>query len=386
MLLCILFQLPGQTEVTILMNNTIKFNKKNEPEFFQVLHQRVNQYFKDNNISKHANGYMVFKTIFMLALYFVPLIIMLSGVVHTFSGSLILWVLMGLGMSGIGLSVMHDANHGAYSTNKNINDFFGFVVNFVGGYHVNWKIQHNVLHHSYTNIHGHDEDIEHEIFRFSPDKEPSRKYRLQAFYAPVLYGLMTLFWVVYKDFKQLVQYNRRGLLKGQGLSFKRAFAEVVVYKILYVVITLVLPIWILEIPWWQTLLGFLLMHFMGGLILALVFQPAHVLEETHFFVPNEEGSMENNWAVHQLLTTANFANESRLFSWFIGGLNYQVEHHLFPHICHIHYRAISPIVKKTAEEYGIPYHQHKTFFGALSSHFRMLHKLGTEKPVVATAT
>lgn len=367
------------------MSKTIKFNKNSEPEFFQALHQRVNKYFKDNKISKHANGYMVFKTIFMLGLYFIPLAIMLFSGIDTFSTSLLLWVLMGLGMSGIGLSVMHDANHGAYSSDKRVNAALGFIVNFVGGYHVNWKIQHNVLHHSYTNIHGHDEDIEHEIFRFSPDKAPSKKYRLQAFYAPVLYGLMTLFWVVYKDFKQLFDYNERGLLKGQGLSFRRAITEVVTYKILYLILTLALPILMLGIPWWQTLVGFLLMHFIAGIILAFVFQPAHVLEETHFFVPNESGSMENNWAVHQLLTTANFANKSRLFSWFVGGLNYQVEHHLFPHICHIHYRAISPIVKSTAEEYGIPYHQHDTFLTALFSHFRMLHKLGTEKPKPATA-
>jgi linoleoyl-CoA desaturase len=360
-----------------MKDKTVKFNKQHEAEFFHVLHKRVNQYFRDNNISKYANRRMVFKTIFMLCLYFTPLIIMLLGGVSSFGPALVLWVVMGLGMSGIGLSVMHDANHGAYSSDKRVNSLVGFVVNFVGGYHVNWKIQHNVLHHSFTNIHGHDEDIENDVFRFSPDKPYNKAYRFQALYAPFLYSLMTLFWVVYKDFNQVVRYNKRGLLVNQGLSYRKALTEIVVYKLAYLTLTLFLPMWIIEIPWWQTLLGFLIMHFICGLILGLIFQPAHVIEDTHFFVPDMKGSMENNWAVHQLMTTANFANGSRFFSWFIGGLNFQIEHHLFPHICHIHYRKLSPIVQATAVEYNIPYFQHPTFLKALISHFRLLNDLGT---------
>ncbi len=141
--------------------------------------------------------------------------------------------------------------------------------------------------------------------------------------------------------------------------------------------TLVLPMVILPFAWWQILIGFLTMHFICGIILALIFQPAHVLEDTSFFTPDDNGSVENNWAVHQLLTTANFGNKNRAFSWFVGGLNYQIEHHLFPNICHVHYRNLSPIVKATAEEYNIPYHQHKTFLSAVISHFKMLHDLGT---------
>ncbi|MEL6832359.1 MAG: acyl-CoA desaturase [Bacteroidota bacterium] len=355
----------------------VKFNRKSEPEFFQELHKRVNQYFTDHQISKHANGNMVFKTAFMIGLYFVPFILLLLGIAETFWGSMVLWTLMGLGMSGIGLSIMHDANHGAYSSNKNVNGALGFILNFIGGYHINWKIQHNLLHHSYTNIHGYDEDIEQDVFRFTPDKEFDRKYRFQAFYAPVLYSLMTIFWVVYKDFNQVKRYNRYDLLKTEGLSYRKAITQVWVYKVLYVLATFVLPILVLDFPWWQTLIGFMTMHFICGLILALIFQPAHVLEDTSFFKPDATGSVENNWAVHQLLTTANFANKSTFFSWFVGGLNYQVEHHLFPHICHVHYRKLSPIVKATAEEYNIPYHQHETFFSAVASHFKMLHDLGT---------
>ena len=150
-------------------------------------------------------------------------------------------------------------------------------------------------------------------------------------------------------------------------------------KTWYFALTLVLPIILIPLAWWQILIGYLIMHFICGLTLALIFQPAHVIEETDFYLPDETGSVENNWAIHQMHTTANFAYGSRLFSWFIGGLNYQIEHHLFPNICHVHYRKIAKIVKETANEFNVPYYQHRTFFGALRSHFSLLNALGTGK-------
>jgi linoleoyl-CoA desaturase len=128
--------------------------------------------------------------------------------------------------------------------------------------------------------------------------------------------------------------------------------------------------------WWGTLLAFFWMHFIAGMVLALIFQPAHVINETEFYVPNEDLTVENHWAIHQLKTTANFANNSPIFSWYVGGLNYQVEHHLFPNICHVHYNKISKIVKETAKEYGVPYYSGQSFFGAVHNHFSMLNKLG----------
>lgn len=166
------------------------------------------------------------------------------------------------------------------------------------------------------------------------------------------------------------------LLTGQGLTYPLAIAQVVFYKTAYLLMMLVLPLLIMDFPWQQILLGFGIMHIICSLISAFVFQLAHVLEETHFYETDEHGSVENNWAIHQLQTTANFSKSSSLFSWFIGGLNYQVEHHLFPNICHVHYQQLSPIVKATATEFGLPYHQHDTFWEAMKSHFSLLHNLG----------
>ena len=362
-----------------MQNTFIRFNQNDRPEFYKTLNERVNAYFTQNKITKYGNANMVIKSIFMFALYFTPFILMVTGVVTGTWMMLLMWFLMGLGLAGIGLAVMHDANHGSYSKSDNLNKFMAISLNFLGGYHVNWRIQHNVLHHTFTNIDGYDEDIEKKgIIRFSPNQERRGFFKFQAMYAPLLYAIITLYWVTYKDFDQLMSYNKRDLLKGQKLTFQKALFRIILFKVLYYGIIIALPI-SLGIPWWSVVIGFILMHVVGGLILALVFQSAHVLESTEFPEPNDSSEVQNNWAIHQMKTTSNFAMGNLPLTWFIGGLNHQVEHHLFPTICHVHYPAISKIVRETAEEYDIPYLQHKTFTGAIFNHFRFLHHLGVGK-------
>lgn len=359
-----------------MRERVVKFNTKDQPEFFKELRKRVNTYFKENNISKQANASMIVKTVAMLLWYIVPFVLLLTGVVSTFWPSLGLWAMMGLGMAGVGFSVMHDANHGSYSKNQKVNDVLGFLIHFIGGFKENWKIQHNVLHHSFTNIEGYDEDIKFSMMRFSPTQERKWIHRFQIIYVPFLYGFMTIYWMSSKDFQQLITYNKQDLLKSQRTTFNSAITRLIIHKIWYFALAIVAPLILIDLPWWQIMIGFFTMHYVAGMTLSLVFQSAHVLEETEFFVPNENLSLENNWAIHQMKTTANFAKKNLPLSWFVGGLNYQIEHHLFPNICHIHYSKIAKIVKKTAQEYHVPYHEHKTFFAALKSHFSMLNKLG----------
>ena len=187
---------------------------------------------------------------------------------------------------------------------------------------------------------------------------------------------MTVYWAIAKDFAQINSFEAQGLLKKQGITYKKALRQVIMNKIFFFTLTIAIPLLVMDITWWQILLGNLLMHAICGWVLAFIFQLAHVIEETDFLKTDENNSIETNWAILQLRTTANFANGSRLFSWLIGGLNYQVEHHLFPAICHIHYRDISSIVKNTALEFNIPYYEHKTFYDALKSHFSLMNKLG----------
>lgn len=354
---------------------TIKFNRNDGEEFVKVLRSRVNQYFKDRDIDKFANTAMKVKTTFMIALYFIPLALLCSGLIQNMWLITGMWLLMSFGMAGIGLSIMHDANHGAYSKSSKLNNRLGLLLNWVGGYGLNWKVQHNKLHHSYTNIDGFDEDIINKIMRFSPHQKWKKYHKFQIIYGPLAYGLATIYWFVAKDFEAFVKYKKADLYTKKELK-KNILGEILFVKIMYLTATVILPMIMLDIAWWRTLLFFFMMHYIGGLVLTLVFQPAHVIEETDFFVPDGLGSVENNWAIHQLKTTSNFARKNKFLTWFIGGLNHQVEHHLFPNICHIHYPKLAPIIKETAEEYGIPYLEHKTFIGAIASHFKLIAKLG----------
>ena len=288
-----------------------------------------------------------------------------------------MWALMGFGMSGIGLAVMHDANHGAYSKNKKLNKYIGYVMNFIGASAFNWKIQHNVLHHSYTNIEGMDEDIDPgKLMRLSPHAKYYKVYKLQHIYGWFLYGMMTFLWLTTKDFKQLYRYKKMGLIKGQKRTYTGVLIETIVSKIIYYGYALVVPLVFIQAQWWLILIGFFIMHFITGLALGMIFQPAHVMPSSEYPLPDDTGNIENNWAVHQLYTTTNFAPKSRIFSWYVGGLNYQVEHHLFPNICHVHYRRISKIVRETAQEFNLPYHSQPTFAMAVIKHAKMLRQLG----------
>jgi linoleoyl-CoA desaturase len=356
---------------------TVRFNNNKEADFFKVLRKRVGSYFKDKSRSRYADARMKFKTIFMIGLYFIPMAILITGFVETVSVSYLLWMIMALGMGGIGLSVMHDANHGSYSKSKSVNKVLGYLANFLGAYHRNWKIQHNRLHHSYTNIEGYDEDIMNKIMRFSPYQKRKPYHKYQIIYGPLAYGLATLYWFVGKDFDTLKRFAKSGLFDTTGISKDRALLEIICYKVGYLILTVLIPLYTTSLPWYHTILGFLAMQYTCGLILTLVFQPAHVIDETEFYLPEVNGAIDNNWAIHQMKTTSNFANRNRLLTWYIGGLNFQVEHHLFPNICHIHYRDIAPIVKETAKEFGVPYLEHQTFRSALISHFKVLKNLGT---------
>lgn len=366
------------------MIRSVKFASQHA-EFFATLSQRVNQYFTSRGIERTANGEMVFKTFFMFSLYFVPFALLLSGVAPTLGGQLVLWSAMGFGMAGIGLSIMHDANHGAYSKKPWVNNLLGLSLNLVGGHAVNWRVQHNVLHHTYTNVHDVDEDISPRgVLRMGPESKWRAMHRFQHLYAWFFYGLMTLVWVLAKDFFRLLKYQREGLLKKQKTTPAHEWTVMILTKIIYLSYIFGLPMIILGLPFWQVLVGFLLMHYIAGFILAIIFQPAHVVEGTAYPAPDAKGNLENNWAIHQLHTTTNFGHRHRVFSWYVGGLNYQVEHHLFPNICHVHYRAIAPIVEQTAREFGLPYKSKETFLDAVVAHAAQLKLMG-QKPELKPA-
>lgn len=349
--------------------------ERDKSQFMASLRKNVNDYFKEKNISTKGNWKTALKSAIMLSVYLTPFILMLTVPMY---GWMIfpLAVITGIGMAGTGMSVMHDAVHGSASKKGWINQLLGSTMYLLGSTVFNWKVQHNVLHHTFTNIDGMDEDIGgREWLRFSRHAPLKKIHRFQYIYAFFLYSLMTLSKLI-KDFFQLYHYNKTGITRQQNAKPILEYVKLIGTKLMYFFTAIGLPLLFADFAWWQILLGFLIMHCTAGLLMSIVFQMAHVVEEVEQPLPTSEGNMEKEWAIHQLETTANFSRRNRFLNWCIGGLNFQIEHHLFPNICHIHYRKISHIVERTAREYGLPYHLKRSFVSALASHTRMLKILG----------
>lgn len=354
----------------------IKFVNKDKTEFFATLRKRVDGHFKENNLSKYADNTMVTKTVVLILSYIIPFILLLLFQPGIWL-SMLLWFIMGLSIAGIGMSIMHDAIHGAYSQKKSVNTYMGYTLNLLGGSIFNWRLQHNVLHHTYTNVVEMDEDIQDKlVLRFNPHGQVKKFHQLQWVYAFFFYGILTLYWVLLKDFIQFAKFTKSGVNTNSPSENAVTFTKIVLLKVIYFFVLIGVPVLFLNIPFSEVLAGFLLMHFVAGIILTVVFQLAHTVEGTSHPRPNASGAIENDWAIHQLNTTVNFSRKSKWISWYVGGLNFQVEHHLFPQVCHVHYPEIAPIVKQTAEEFGIPYMESETFGQALKSHIATLQRFG----------
>ena len=328
--------------------------------------------------TRKANASMVVRTIVMLGMTFGAYALILGGGLPGWA-MLGLAMVMGVGMAGIGFGIAHDALHGAYSSSPRLNRLLGYTFDLCGASSYLWNHGHNVAHHTYTNIDGHDGDVaSSSLLRKSPDAPHQPSHRYQHFYAFPLYSLATLNWVFVKDYKDLL----RGAGGPGGKGHRRAdVAAVLAGKAVYYAWSLAIPLLVLAQPWWQVLIGFLVAHLTAGLILGVVFQLAHLVEGMEFPAPDAEGAVSRGWVEHQLATTANFANGNRLLTWYLGGLNHQIEHHLFPRVCSTHYPALRPIVVDAARRYGLVYHHQPTLLAAIRSHYRFLKRMGSgERP------
>jgi linoleoyl-CoA desaturase len=365
-----------------MTNTAPTFARIDNLKFFKTLNSRVNNYFKENNIQKTGNWKLYLKTAIMFFLFLAPYFVILLTTSMPFWLHVVLSVVIGIGMAGVGMNVMHDGNHGSYSNKTWLNKIMGGSIYILAGNVYNWQVQHNVLHHTYTNIPGHDEDLEAgRIIRFSHSAEWLAIHKYQQYYSVFLYGLLTINWSLTTDFKQMGGYLKRNLSYGDTPNATKLWTGLIISKIVYFSFWLVIPM--LYLTWWKVLIGFFVMHYTAGLILSLVFQLAHVVEETENPSPNELGEMDNTWAIHQLYTTTNFAPKSWLINYYTGGLNHQIEHHLYPNISHIHYGKIADFVKQTAQECNLPYYEYETMRAALIAHIKHLKDLGVQPKLTA---
>ncbi len=355
----------------------VSFNNKNKV-FFNALKSNVDQYFQANNLKTTGNWQLYLKTIILVPAAIAVYVCLLAFSMPVMA-ALSLSVLLGFILASIGFNVMHDACHGSYSSHKWLNNLMGLSLNALGGNAFIWKFKHNIVHHTYTNVDGVDDDIaKSPIMRQCSSQKWVPAHRFQHLYVVLVYAISSFAWVAMMDFNKYFQRKvcSTPLQKMDGKEHVIFWAS----KLLYVLFYVAIPVHF--VGWGPWALGFTVMEIALGLTLALIFQLAHVVEHLEFVAATgmEDTLIENEWAIHQIKTTANFAPRNWFINWYVGGLNYQVEHHLFPRISHVHYPAISGIVEKTCREFNLPYNSFDTFVGSLASHFRMMKKLG-EKPV-----
>lgn len=364
-----------------MKTNRIKYVKSDKHTFWEVLKDRVNHYFEENSRSRKGQAGIIPKAIFSLSLLLIPYFILISRQ-PTDGLIFLLFALMGIGVAMVGMNIMHEGCHGAFHSNKWINLLAANTMYLVGGDKTIWLTSHNVLHHSFTNIYGHDVDLEagNGIIRLTEHAGWQPKHRYQHIYAFFLYSMLTFTWIFLTDFLKMRKFINRKVLAMRDPESPRHWARLIFFKLLSYTFWLFIPLLTIKFPAWKYLLGFFFMHLVSGIILTLVFQLAHLTEKAEMPRPDEKGNIQNSWAIHQLQTTANWGIRNPFWNWFTGGLNHQIEHHLFPGISHLHYPKIAPIIEATAKEFQLDYHVFPGIQHALKGHYSHLKEMG-QKPL-----
>jgi len=341
--------------------------------FHTELKKRINNYFEEAGKATTGNFQLYFKAI-LLSTAFIVIYTHLVFFTPAIIWAVLECILLGVVIAAIGFNVMHDGAHGSFSTSPFLNRIAAFSVNVLGGSSFMWNMKHNVIHHAFTNIDGLDDDIDIKPWmRMTSTQKKLPLHKFQHIYFWFLYSLLYILWIFVLDYQKYFKQKVGNVpLKKMSVSDHLVFWGFKVFNIfLYVVI----PWYVLGFVSW--LVGFLIFTCVAGFVLSIVFQLAHTVEHTAFPVVNEETNrFDDEWAVHQLKTTANFATNNKLVSWFVGGLNFQIEHHLFPKISHLHYPAISKIIKQACQEYGVVYIEYPKVRYAVASHVSFLKQMG----------
>jgi len=357
-----------------VLGGKLKFNTSDR--FVRELRKRVDAYFEKTGRRKRDVPAMYFKTATILA-WFLSAYLLLLFFASSWWTVVPLAMVLGLATAAIGFNIQHDAGHRAYSDRQWVNKAMSLSLDMIGGSSYLWDWKHNSIHHTYPNIDGEDDDINVGILgRLSPHQPHYWFHRLQGIYLWLLYGFLAIKWHLFDDFYSVAigKIGTHKIPRPKGKDLVIFIAG----KVVFFSMAFFIPM--LFHPWWAVLGVYAMAAFTSGVVLAVVFQLAHCVEEAEFPTPviAADGSqrMESDWALHQVKTTVNFARRNPVLCWFLGGLNFQIEHHLFHRICHIHYPELSKVVEEVCREFGVKYAAHKSIFGAIASHWRWLVQMG----------
>jgi linoleoyl-CoA desaturase len=279
-----------------------------------------------------------------------------------------------LGTILIAFCVQHDANHGSYFRRRRYNHLLGWTADLSLGFSsYAWRVKHNVAHHTYTNVDGYDADATQiPLARFMKAQEPKPWYRFQHYYIWPMYTLMGLRWQTIGDIAAFM----RGRIGESALRFPRGWnlTGMVVGKAIFITWAIAIPM--LVYPWWAVIAAYAGFAMISSLIMATTFQLAHCVEEASFASPDEVRATRPVWAVHEVETTVDFCPRNPVLTWMLGGLNFQIEHHLFPLVPHTHYPKIAEIVRRNCAKHGVRYSSQPSLWAALRSHFLHLRTMG----------
>jgi linoleoyl-CoA desaturase len=350
--------------------------QRTDVNFLAGLRKQVNGYFKERNISQAGDSRLIWKSLIILSVFCVLYYLPLGGFDFPVWGLALIYGIQGIMLSLIGFNIMHDGSHDSFSEKSSINRLAALSLNFLGGNALFWKQKHCQNHHTYTNIEMLDDDIDLKPFLRLHDGQKSFGFhRFQHFYALPLYGLTYIFWIHYRDYKKYFSGKiaeetvMPPLTRNEHWTFWFS-------KLLHLTVFIAIPVAL--IGWKVAIGGYLLMGVLCGFSLGVVFQLAHIVEGTTFQSPSDLGkvNIESEWAVYQIKTTVNFATKSRIATWFLGGLNFQMVHHLFPRISHVHYPEVHRIILEYCKKNGVEVLEFPTFMQAMRSHLKQLKMMG----------
>jgi linoleoyl-CoA desaturase len=341
----------------------------------------VDDYFQQTGKRPRDCPQMYLKTALILG-SFAAVYVLVVFVVQSWWLSLPLAMLLGLILAAMGFNIQHDGGHHAYSDLPWVNRLMAMTLDLMGGSSYLWHWKHAVLHHTYVNLNEHDTDIDlGPLARLSPYQKRRPYHRWQHLYLWPLYGLIAIKWQLYDDFRDAIA----GKLGNQRVPRPKGWdlAGFLAGKAFFYSIAFVIPL--LLHSWQMVLLHYAVTALALGIVISVVFQLAHCVEEADFPQPEPETlHIAKTWAEHQAETTVNFARRSLLANWLLGGLNFQIEHHLLPRICHVHYRALSRVVEATCREFGVRYAAHSSIWAGVRSHYRWLRRMGANEAEPAT--